>query len=125
MKRVIVLFSALCLNIMSGQQKPDNYHDIKYMKVLSIEDCDAAYIINCLDEKQDTIKILSEKKGKKLKKQFTQLKPGASYNFLLQKEGFADHLIIKAGGVIFWDSKKDQYKDRPHFADNVRNTWIK
>jgi len=119
---VLLLATTACL---SQQFFDDKYCNSEYMRVLTIEDHEVAYILVCINSKADTLKILTTKKEQKQPKDYVPIRVGTYYNFILSKPGQVDNLTIGTKGKVFWYSKTDRYKDYPHSAINVDGLFIK
>lgn len=107
--------------------KAQQIFDLKRLRVVDIINYKDAYVIKCIDQNLDTLKILSQKEiiKKRHKCRYDEIKVGATYNIELRKRSVYIHnLVIKCNNTVYWKSG-DKIEDMPYFSTNIKDLYIK
>lgn len=117
-------FISYLLIIFSSILSAQDLQLTEELLVLDILNHKNAFEILAIDNKSDTIRILSQKEKVPNKCLYTKIKKGRIYRFdLMESPSQYNNLIIRIKDEIFWKSG-DDIMDFPHFVKNVKDIYI-
>jgi len=120
--KLFFIFFVLSFYSLNAQ----NYQtaDVKELLVVDIIIHKNAYEILAIENRVDTIRILSQKEKVNDRCKFVKIKKGKIYKFQLSATPSTyDNLVVRLGNEVFWKSG-DDIKYYPYFAINVIDKYI-
>lgn len=99
-------------------------NNFKELLVIDITNNKNTYEILTVENKIDTIRILSRKEKIDDKCRYDKIKVGKTYKFNLNAiPSKYDNLVVRVENEVFWKSG-DKITDFPYFAENVKDKYV-